>query len=83
MDLTIAGTNEEHQQEFNMDKIYISRRELEEILSVMNENKIDDSVQLIYDNSSGIGSTLDIEFGFTLNDRPVVVRVNITDSSDW
>lgn len=66
-----------------MNKIYISRRELEEILSVMNENKIDDSVQLIYDNSSGIGSTLDIEFGFTLNDRPVVVRVNITDSSDW
>jgi hypothetical protein len=66
-----------------MDKIYISRRELEEILSVMNENKIDDSVQLICDNSSGIGSTLDIEFGFTLTDRPVVVRVNITDSSDW
>ena len=50
----------------------------------MDENSITEgAVELIYNNGSGIGSTLDIEFDTELHGRYVVVRVNITDSDSW
>jgi hypothetical protein len=65
-------------------RIYITRREIEKILKIMDENSITEgAVELIYNNSSGIGSTLDMEFDTELHGRYVVVRVNITDSDSW
>lgn len=64
-------------------KIYISKRELEIINKIIEENNIENSIELIYNNDSGIGNTLDMEFDHELHGRYVTVRVNITDSDSW
>lgn len=64
-------------------RIYISKRELEIINKIIEENKIENSIELIYNNDSGIGNTLDMEFDHELHGRYVTVRVNITDSNSW
>ena len=64
-------------------RIYITKRELEIINDIVRENEIENSFELIYNNDSGIGSTLEMEFDHELNGRYVNVRVNITDSNSW
>lgn len=64
-------------------RIYISKRELEIINKIIEENNIENSIELIYNNDSGIGNTLDMEFDHELHGRYVTVRVNITDSNSW
>ena len=64
-------------------RIFISKRELEIINDIVRENEIENSFELIYNNDSGIGSTLDMEFDYKLNGRYVTVRVSITDSDSW
>jgi hypothetical protein len=64
-------------------RIYMSKRELEIISNIVRENEIENSFELIYNNDSGIGSTLDMEFDHKLNGRYVTVRVSITDSDSW
>jgi hypothetical protein len=64
-------------------RIYITKRELEIISDIVRENEIENSFELIYNNDSGIGSTLEMEFDHELNGRYVNVRVNITDSDSW
>jgi|LakMenEpi13Sep09_1017268.scaffolds.fasta_scaffold10688_3 hypothetical protein len=64
-------------------RIFISKRELEIINDIVRENEIQNSFELISNNNSGIGSTLEIEFDHELHGRYVTVRVNITDSDSW
>jgi len=64
-------------------RIYISKTELLEVIKILEENNIEGVVELIYDNSSGIGSTLDVEFDFILNNRPVAVRANVVGVENW
>ncbi len=64
-------------------RIYMSKRELEIISNIVRENEIENSFELIYNNDSGIGSTLVMEFDHNLNGRYVTVRVSITDSDSW
>ncbi len=64
-------------------RIYISKRELEIINKIIEENNIENSIELIYNNDSGIGNTLDIEFDHELHGRYVTVRVNISDTDSW
>jgi hypothetical protein len=64
-------------------RIYITKRELEIISDIVRENEIENNFELIYNNDSGIGSTLEMEFHLELNGRYVNVRVNITDSNSW
>lgn len=64
-------------------RIYMSKRELEIISNIVRENEIENSFELIYNNDSGIGNTLDMEFDHKLNGRYVTVRVSITDSDSW
>ena len=64
-------------------RIYMTKRELEIISDIVRENEIENSFELIYNNDSGIGSTLDMEFDHELNGRYVTVRLNITDSDSW
>lgn len=66
-----------------MNEIYITKKEIDLILEVMKENDVQGAIKLIYDSSSGIGSTLDMEFDHELHGRSVTVRTNITDSGDW
>jgi hypothetical protein len=64
-------------------RIYMSKRALEIISDIVRENEIENSFELIYNNDSGIGGTLDMEFDHKLNGRYVTVRVSITDSDSW
>ena len=64
-------------------RIYMSKRALEIINDIVRENEIQNSFELISNNDSGIGSTLEIEFDHELHGRYVTVRVNITDSDSW
>lgn len=66
-----------------MTDIYIIKEELYRIHEIIDENNIEGAIKLIYNNDSGIGYTLDIEFDYKLNGRFVTVRANITDSSNW
>ena len=66
-----------------MNEIYITKEELELVLQVIKENRVEGVVKLIYDSSSGIGSIIDMEFDYMLNNRPVTIRTNITDSDSW
>lgn len=64
-------------------KIYTKKEDLVNLIKILDENQIDGIVKLIYNNNSGIGSTLDVEFDFNLNGRLVTVRANVTDQSNW
>ena len=64
-------------------RIYMTKRELEIISNIIRENEIENTFELIYNNDSGIGSTLEMEFDLELHGRYVTVRVNITDSDSW
>jgi hypothetical protein len=66
-----------------ISRMHISKRELDIINDIVRENEIQHSFELISNNDSGIGSTLEIEFDHELHGRYVTVRVNITDSDSW
>ena len=65
------------------ERIFITKLELDTINKIIQENNIQNSIELIYNNESGIGSTLEMEFDHELHGRYVTVRVNITDSNSW
>ncbi len=65
------------------NRIFTNKQELLEVIKILEENKVEDVVELIYDNESGIGSTLDVEFGFVLNNRTVSVRVSVIGVENW
>jgi hypothetical protein len=66
-----------------MSEIYMNEEELDIIKKVIKENKIRGAFKLIFDNSSGIGYTLDIEFDSQLKSRTAVIRIPITTSENW
>lgn len=78
-------TTKYHDGEIGMSKfeMYLSPRELEVINQVVRENNIAESFRLTYDNSSGIGSTIDLIFETKLNGRDVSVVVPISTEEDW
>lgn len=65
------------------ERIFLTKLELDTINKIIQENNIQNSIELIYNNESGIGSTLEMEFDHELHGRYVTVRVNITDSDNW
>ena len=64
-------------------EIYITPQELSIIQQVIIENNIACSFKLIYDCSSGIGSTLDMEFDADIHGRLATIRIPITDTENW
>ena len=56
--------------------------ELQTINEIVNENDLNDFT-LVFDNSSGIGYTLDVEFEMELNGRNVKVHVPVTGVENW
>lgn len=65
-----------------MNKIYISKQELQSVLKIIEENNVQGVVELIY-NTDKMGSSLDVEFDYNLNGRLVTVRATVTDEGNW
>ena len=64
-------------------EIYITPEELKIIQTIIIENNITYAFKLIHDSSSGIGSTLDIEFDTDMNGREATVRIPVTGAENW
>lgn len=66
-----------------MKKMYVTPNEIELIQKVIKENKIVTSFELLQENHSGIGSTLDVEFHAEVNGRKATIRIPITTPESW
>lgn len=66
-----------------MQEIFMNEEELDIVKKIIKENKIKGAFKLIFDNSSGIGYTLDIEFDSQLKSRDAVIRIPVTTSENW
>jgi hypothetical protein len=64
-------------------EIYVSPQELAIIQKIMEENNIKYAVKLIYEDGSGIGSTLDVEFDTEVNGREATIRIPVTGVENW
>ena len=63
--------------------MYITRTEVEKILTVMEEFPDAKSYKLEADNSSGIGSILTLTMEMKIKDRDAVVKVDIAGVETW
>lgn len=63
--------------------MYITRTEVEKILSVMEEFPDARSYKLEADNSSGIGSILTLTMDMKIKDRDALVKVDIAGVEMW
>ena len=63
--------------------MYITKEEVEKILTVMDEFDDAKSYRLEADNSSGIGSILTLEMDMEINNRPAKVKVDISGVENW
>ena len=63
--------------------MYITRQEVEKILSVMTEFDDARSYLLEADNSSGIGSSLTLTMDMDINNRSAKVKVDISGVETW
>lgn len=63
--------------------MYITKRDIEKILAVMNEFDDAKSYKLEADNSSGIGSVLTLTMNMELKGRNAYVSVEIAGVEDW
>lgn len=66
-----------------MNKIYLTRRELEDMLQILDKFPDVDRFELESDSSSGIGSIVNIKFDATYNGVKGQLLVNITDVDRW
>lgn len=64
-------------------EIYITPIELSIIQEVIDENNIAGPFKLVYDSSSGIGTTLDMEFDTDRHGRLATIRIPITGAENW
>jgi hypothetical protein len=63
--------------------MYVTPNEIELIQKVIKENKIVTSFELLQENHSGIGYTLDLEFDTEVNGRQATIRIPITTVESW
>jgi hypothetical protein len=63
--------------------MYITKQEVEKILVVMNEFDDARSYKLEADNSSGIGSILSLTMDMDINNKPAMVKVDISGVENW
>jgi len=66
-----------------MKRFYISKKEIEIINKIIEENDIHGAFELIHDDSSGIGYTLDLEFETEVNGRYATIRIPVTTVENW
>lgn len=63
--------------------MYITKEEVEKILTVMEEFPDARSYLLQSDNSSGIGSIMTLTMDMDINDRKAFVKVDISGVESW
>ena len=63
--------------------MYITKEEVEKILTVMEEFDDAKNYYLASDNSSGIGSILTLTMEMDINNRPATVKVDISGVETW
>jgi hypothetical protein len=63
--------------------MYITKEDIEKILTVMNEFDDARSYKLESDSSSGIGSTLTLTMAMEINGRDAQVKVEISGVESW
>lgn len=66
-----------------MQQIWLSRKNLKKIQSVLDKFTDVDNFELEYDISSGIGTTLNMKFTSVINDIQGVFSIPITGFDDW
>jgi hypothetical protein len=62
--------------------MYITKVDLDTINKIVEENNLE-RVKLIQDNSSGIGSILDLEYETDINGRKATVRIPVSGIESW
>lgn len=62
--------------------MYITKLDLDTINKIVEENNLE-RVKLIQDNSSGIGSILDLEYETEINGRKATVRIPVSGIESW
>ena len=65
-----------------VDLMYITKLDLDTINKIVEENNLE-RVKLIQDNSSGIGSILDLEYETDINGRKATVRIPVSGIESW
>jgi hypothetical protein len=66
-----------------MTKIMMNSADLEIINKVVEENAITQNFCIIYNNNSGIGYTLDLQFTTEVNGREATVTIPICGEENW
>lgn len=66
-----------------MQKFYMTPQEIDIIVQIIKENDIKGAFEIIHDNVSGIGYTLDIEFEEQVNGRYATIRIPVTTVENW
>ena len=66
-----------------MKRFYMTPQEIDIITQIIKENDIKGAFEIIHDNSSGIGYTLDIEFEEQVNGRYATIRIPVTTVENW
>lgn len=65
-----------------MTQIHLLKTELQIINEIVNENNLTDFT-IVFNNSSGIGYTIDVEFDLDLNGRTGKVRLPVVGVENW
>lgn len=64
-------------------KIYIQRKDIEKILETMDKFPTESNYQLVYDNSSGIGYTIDMIIPVSIENTEGQFTVEIAGVDNW
>ena len=63
--------------------IMLTPGDLEVIAKIVEENDIKYGFKLIYEDGSGIGYTLDLEYTTHINGREATVKIPVTGVENW
>lgn len=66
-----------------MNKISVNIADLKVINELVEKHNIKGGFDLIYDNHSGIGSVLQMEWETEILDTPLKLTATINDENDW
>lgn len=66
-----------------MTKIMMNHADVAIIQQIVEENNIRGNFNIIYNNASGIGYTLDMEYETEVNGRPATIRIPICGAENW
>ena len=66
-----------------MNKVYLTREDINKIDSILQKFPGIDNFCLDIDSSSGIGSTIDMQFYHEANGVPGLLSVVIADETSW